>query len=155
MNDEIENDDVIDDNPFEWDSPLHDEGMVGRTPIMDETIEDLIEEQAEAEEEVFTIDWDIVDDHRVQEILYQAAARIAAKFAGITTTDDLYQEGAIWLASNHDYVRTTLADELLGARALHRRLHDRLYNSVRVAGAQSSRSIPHHVYAERAAEDGE
>lgn len=93
-------------------------------------------------------DWSILENETVDRVLHQAANKIARTFAGVTTADDQHQEGSIWLASNAALVRQHLSDKHTGARALYRRLHDRLFDGVKTDAAHSNQSVPYHSFVE-------
>ena len=51
------------------------------------------------------IDWTVLQLDGVADVTTKAAAKVAVKFHGVTTYDDLHQEAVIMLASHPETVR--------------------------------------------------
>lgn len=100
-------------------------------------------------------DWSILEHRGVSDVLSQVAHKVAGEFAGITTVEDVHQDGSIWLALNAEAVRAYVSDEFVGARNLYRRLHSRMVDEARKLARVANREVPFHIVVEKESDQGE
>lgn len=83
------------------------------------------------------IDWSVLDDNRVRKVAENAAKAVSRRYAGITETDDLYQEALLLLAQSPKTIHEYGAD--LGR--LYRWLWCDLTNLARRWAVQRNREV--------------
>ncbi|GLZ81435.1 hypothetical protein Afil01_62420 [Actinorhabdospora filicis] len=86
------------------------------------------------------VDWSVLGLPGVRGVLDSVATKVARDYATILERDDVWQDGAILLATNHDTVRDYLGG-YLGPRGLHRWLWSRLIDRARPQARRANREV--------------
>lgn len=86
--------------------------------------------------------WEVLDNKVVMDVLERASKKVANTYAGVIERDDLFQDGAVLMATKHQTVTDYLATEGQGEAWLYRWTWSRLTDIARSAAAISNRQLP-------------